>query len=80
MEATGVVRKLDNMGRIVFPIELRRVLEINEGDPMEIFVDGDRILFRKYERACIFYGEARGVVEHKGKNICTGCLRELKDG
>ncbi len=78
MRATGVVRKLDDLGRLVFPIELRRTLNINEGDPMEIFVDEGSILLKKYQPECIFCGEAKDVSNYKGKNICADCREELK--
>jgi len=80
MKSTGVVRKVDELGRIVLPIELRRTLDIAEKDALEIFVDGDKIVLRKYEPACIFCGNARDVVYYKGKNICKDCLDELKKG
>jgi len=80
MKSTGVVRKVDELGRIVLPIELRRTLDIAEKDALEIFVDGDKIVLRKYEPACIFCGNARDVVYYKGKNICKDCLDELEKG
>ena len=79
MKSTGVVRKVDILGRIVFPIELRRSLDINEGDPLEIYVDGEQIILKKYEPACIFCGDARDVINYKGKNICKNCLEEMKN-
>jgi transcriptional pleiotropic regulator of transition state genes len=79
-KSTGVVRKVDELGRIVIPIELRRTLDINEKDSLEIFVDGDQIILKKYEPACIFCGDAKNVVNYKGKNICKSCLKELKGG
>lgn len=78
MKSTGVVRRVDELGRIVLPIELRRTLDIAEKDSLEIYVDGEQIILKKYEAACIFCGEARNVVNYKGKNICTGCLEEMK--
>ncbi len=78
MKSTGIVRKVDELGRIVLPIELRRTLDIAEKDAIEIYVDGDAIILRKYEPTCIFCGDSRGVESFKGKNICAGCLRELK--
>lgn len=78
MKSTGVVRKVDELGRIVIPIELRRTLSIAEKDPLEIFVDGEHIILKKYEPACIFCGDARNVSYYKGKNICQNCLDELK--
>jgi transcriptional pleiotropic regulator of transition state genes len=78
MKSTGIVRKLDELGRIVIPKETRRVLNINEGDALEIFMDGQAVVLRKYEASCIFCGEASDVIDYKGKKICKGCLKELK--
>ena len=77
MKSTGIVRKVDELGRIVLPIELRRTLDIAERDPLEIYVDGSSIILKKYMPACIFCGESRDVVQFKGKNVCPKCLREL---
>lgn len=78
MKSTGIVRKLDEMGRVVLPKELRRTLEIEEKDALEIFVDGNMVLLKKYQPACIFCGSARDIQNYKGKNICPDCLKELK--
>ena len=78
MKSTGIVRRVDELGRIVLPIELRRTLDIAEKDSLEIYVDGEQIILKKYEAACIFCGEARDVVNYKGKNICASCLDEIK--
>ncbi|WP_234117480.1 AbrB/MazE/SpoVT family DNA-binding domain-containing protein [Clostridium hydrogenum] len=78
MKSTGVVRKVDELGRIVIPMELRRTFEIAEKDPLEIYVDGEQIILKKYEPACIFCGDAKDVVNYKGKNICKSCMEELK--
>ncbi|SHI09780.1 transcriptional pleiotropic regulator of transition state genes [Clostridium collagenovorans DSM 3089] len=78
MKSTGIVRKIDELGRIVIPIELRRTLDIEIKDSLEIFVDGEHIILKKYNPSCIFCGNARDVVNHKGKNICQNCLNELK--
>ena len=78
MKSTGVVRRVDELGRIVIPIELRRTLDIAEKDALEIYVDGEQIILKKYEPACIFCSDARNVVNYKGKNICQNCLGELK--
>jgi len=77
MKSTGVVRKVDELGRIVIPIELRRTMGIEEKDALEIYVDSDRIILKKYEPACIFCGNAEEVVNYKGKNLCKTCLTEL---
>ena len=79
MKATGIVRKVDELGRIVLPKELRRTLGINDDDPVEIFVDDEgNIILRKYEPACIFCGSATDISIVKTKNICRSCLGGLK--
>ena len=77
MKSTGVVRKLDELGRIVLPIELRRTLDISVRDTLEIFVEEDKIILKKYHPACIFCGNPKGVTSFKGKNVCPDCIREL---
>ena len=77
MKSTGIVRKVDELGRIVLPIELRRTLDIAERDPLEIYVDGTSIILRKHESSCVFCGSGKDVTEFKDKNICAVCLREL---
>ncbi len=78
LKSTGVVRKVDELGRIVIPIELRRTLGIEEKDSLEIYVDSEKIVLKKYEPACAFCGNAEGIRNYKGKNICKNCLNELK--
>ncbi|KAJ51794.1 transcriptional pleiotropic regulator of transition state genes [Clostridium tetanomorphum] len=78
MKSTGIVRRVDELGRIVIPIELRRTLDIEIKDSLEIFVDGEHIILKKYNPSCIFCGNAKDVVNYKGKNICKQCLEELK--
>ena len=78
MKATGIVRKVDELGRIVLPIELRRTLDINIKDPVEIYVDNDCIMLRKYEPTCVFCGNADDVVQINGKNVCRSCINDLK--
>ncbi len=77
MKSTGVVRRVDELGRIVIPIELRRTMGIEEKDALEIYVDSEKIILKKYEPACIFCGNAEDVTNYKGKNICKSCLTEL---
>lgn len=79
MKSTGIVRKLDDLGRIVLPIELRRTLDLNIRDTVEILAEEDRIILKKYHPACIFCGDARDVVSFKGKLVCSACLNELKN-
>lgn len=77
MKSTGIVRKVDELGRIVLPIELRRTLNINEKDSLEIYVEGNQVILKKYEPSCIFCGDASDVISYCGKNICKNCLKEL---
>lgn len=79
MKSTGIVRRVDELGRIVLPIELRRTLGIDVKDALEIFVDGNQIVLNKYEPACIFCNSANDIVNFKGKNICRQCLKELME-
>lgn len=78
MKSTGIVRKVDELGRIVLPIEMRRTLDIAEKDALEIYVDGDSIILRKYQAACIFCGKSKDVVEFNGKNVCPECVAKLR--
>jgi transcriptional pleiotropic regulator of transition state genes len=78
MKATGMVRKMDPLGRVVLPSELRQVLDIKNGDALEIFIDGDKILFQKYEPGCIFCGEAQNISTFQKKLICRACLATIK--
>ena len=77
MKNTGIVRKVDDLGRIVLPKELRRTLRIDIKDALEIYVEEDKIILKKYEPACIFCDEAKDVVNYRGKNICQDCLTEM---
>jgi AbrB family transcriptional regulator, transcriptional pleiotropic regulator of transition state genes len=77
LKSTGIVRKVDELGRVVIPIELRRTLGIGEKDALEIYVDGERIILKKYEPACIFCGNAESVTHFKGKVVCTECVSEI---
>ncbi|MDR3592666.1 MAG: AbrB/MazE/SpoVT family DNA-binding domain-containing protein [Negativicutes bacterium] len=73
MKSTGIVRKTDELGRIVLPIELRRTLDIEYKDGLEIFIEEDRIILKKYQPACVFCGNAEGVKGFKGKFMCSQC-------
>lgn len=77
MKSTGIVRKVDDLGRVVLPIELRRNLDIAEKDGLEIYVDNDRIILRKYEPACVFCGSADEISSFKDKNVCQECLSTM---
>ncbi len=78
MKSTGIVRKVDELGRIVLPIELRRTLNIAEKDSLEIFVEGESVVLSKYQPACIFCGDAKNVVSFKEKNVCPKCIAEIR--
>ena len=79
MKSTGITRKVDELGRIVLPIEMRRTLDIAEKDELEIFVENDRIVLQKYEPSCIFCTSSRCLITFRGKNICKDCLEKLKE-
>ena len=77
MKATGIVRRIDDLGRIVVPKELRRTLNIVEQDAMEIFTEGDTIILRKYNPGCIFCNSNENVQMHNEKMICSKCIKEI---
>ena len=77
MKATGIVRNLDNLGRVTLPIELRRSLNLELRDPVEIFVDGDNIVLKKYEPRDVFTGSNKDLIEYQGKMISKDTIREL---
>ncbi len=79
LKSTGMVRKVDELGRIVLPMELRRTMNINEKDPLEIFTDGEKIILTKYSPGCIFCGNVNGVgvQNYKGKYLCDSCIQEI---
>ena len=79
MKSTGMIRQLDSLGRIVLPIELRRTLDINTKDMLEIMVEGNTIMLRKYEQNCHFCGGTNGLTAFKGKMICKHCLKAVKE-
>ena len=79
MKSTGIVRKIDELGRVVLPIELRRTLDLEVKDPVEIFVEDDSIILRKYGASCLFCGGSRNLSSFKEKKICADCLRQLRE-
>ena len=79
MKSTGIVRKMDELGRIVLPIELRRTLDIAERDELEIYLDDDKVVLRKYEKSCLFCASNRNLVTYMGKNVCTDCIQNMND-
>lgn len=78
MKSTGIVRKVDDLGRVVLPIELRRTLDISEKDSLEIYVDGEKIVLRKYMPACVFCGSADGVENFRNKIVCHNCIVDIQ--
>ena len=78
MKSTGVVRKVDELGRIVLPKELRTVLNINEKDSIEIFTDNDKIILQKYQPACTFCNNVNNIIYFSGKRVCADCIEKLK--
>ncbi len=78
MKSIGIVRKIDELGRIVLPIETRRQLDLEPRDGVEIFVDEDRIILKKYQPCCIFCGDGDNIVLFKDKKVCQKCVAEMK--
>ncbi|MDR0947073.1 MAG: AbrB/MazE/SpoVT family DNA-binding domain-containing protein [Ruminococcus sp.] len=78
MKATGITRRIDELGRIVLPMELRKNMNIQEKDPLEIFIEGDNIILRKYKSCCVLCGNDEDCVEFKGKYVCPECIAEIK--
>ena len=79
MKSTGIIRRVDELGRVVIPIELRNKFGITEKDPMEIYVDGSSIILKKYEPNCIFCGNTKNLMTYKDKLVCSKCLAKLSD-
>lgn len=77
MKSTGMVRKVDELGRIVLPIEMRRTLGISEKDPLEMFSDNETIVLRKYSPACLFCGNAQNNIDFMGKRVCRDCISRM---
>ncbi len=78
VKSTGIVRKVDELGRIVIPKELRSKLDIKDKDSMEIYVEDDKIILKKYMPNCIFCSNTNNLINYKDINICSDCLKELK--
>lgn len=77
MKSTGIVRKVDELGRIVIPKELRRKFCIEEKDGLEIYVEDDKIILKKYEPSCVFCQNVDNVFEFHGRNVCPNCAKEI---
>lgn len=80
MKATGIIRKVDELGRIVLPIELRRTMDIAVRDELEIFIDNDRVVLQKCEQhgSCVFCGSNQELQSYRGKNVCRDCLDKMR--
>ncbi len=78
MKSTGIVRKVDELGRVVIPKETRQIFSIGERDSLEVFTDGDMILLKKYSPGCIFCNNVKNLTIYKGKHICEECREDLK--
>ena len=79
MKSTGIVRKVDELGRIVLPVEIRRTMHITAEDSIEIYTEGNSIILEKYEESCVFCGSKKAIVTFKGKNICEKCKQSITE-
>ena len=77
MKSTGIVRNIDELGRLVIPKEMRKKMGIGESSPVEIFVENERIIVTKYQDSCIFCGGASELRDFKGKRVCLDCAKEI---
>ena len=78
MKSTGIVRRIDRLGRVVLPMELRKTLGWEIKDPLEVFVEGETVILRKCGPYCVFCGETRELLQYQGRTVCPNCIRELK--
>ena len=79
MKSTGIIRKIDELGRFVIPMEMRNKLDISSNDSLEIYVEETTIMLKKYQPDCVFCGSSKNVTPYKGKNVCEKCLNEMKN-
>ena len=79
MKSTGIIRRMDELGRVVIPIEIRNQFNIAEKDPIEIYVDGSNIVLKKYEQSCIFCGNTKNLSIYKDKLICAKCAKQIAE-
>ena len=77
MKSTGIIRRVDELGRVVIPIEIRNQFNIMEKDPIEIYVDGSSIILKKFEPNCIFCGNNQDLLSYHDKLICTKCANKI---
>lgn len=80
MSDTGIVRRVDDLGRVVIPMELRRTLGIRVKDPISIHVEGERIILQKHVDSCVICGDTEETALFKGRPLCTACVREIRKG
>lgn len=78
MKEIGITRQIDDLGRMVLPVELRKTLDISARDSMEIYLVDDTIVLKKFQTKCVFCGSLENIVDFKGKNVCKTCIAELK--
>ena len=78
MKSTGIVRRIDDLGRVVIPMELRKVFDMPTGTPIEIYTEGDSIILHKYQNKCEFCGSTENITVFKDKIVCSNCLNDLK--
>ena len=78
MKSTGIIRKIDELGRVVIPKEIRKKLEINEKDPVEIYVESRSIVLKKVEDGCVFCGKNTNLITYRDKLICKNCLNSIE--
>ena len=79
MKSIGIVRKMDNLGRLCLPVEIRRILGLKLNSPMEFYMDGENVVIRKYEPSCVFCNSSDGIMPFGGKLICKNCLKTAQD-
>lgn len=79
MKATGIIRRVDELGRVVIPIEIRNQFNIIEKDPIEIYVDDSSIILKKYEPNCVFCGNTKNLISYKDKLVCSKCAEKLSN-
>ncbi|MCK8825533.1 AbrB/MazE/SpoVT family DNA-binding domain-containing protein [Fuchsiella alkaliacetigena] len=79
MKSVGIVRKIDNLGRVTIPKEVRNNFDIEVGDPMEILVNEDEVVFKKYSPSCVFCGNTNNVIDYKNETVCLSCINTLKE-
>ncbi|MBQ3068869.1 MAG: AbrB/MazE/SpoVT family DNA-binding domain-containing protein [Clostridia bacterium] len=77
MKPVGIVRQIDSLGRVLIPKSLRNTLDLKDGDSLELFIEDNNIILRKYQPACIICGSAKNIVTFKGHNFCPDCVREI---